>query len=285
MHLASDSTRLKVSWYALPCSPSAPPPPSEDGDVCRAPAVRPYEPFLKIRSRVCLSSDFTEWAGPSCTMCKSEDEAPPRAAHRPPSSRFLTSSTALLPLGSSMLQLCRTRFVSLPTSSTRPSSFTAGSKLPSTDPPVPLSRLASNRLRVSRYAHTLRRIHPSFSTFTSPKLRRAAFTALVALSRLRTAGAGLLHLATQRAPPQGFHPRVGPNRIRLRIATGYRRFSSSMGFWFPFEAFVRLPLEPTHPCESRSRMLFAPACVCPAVDIPFRERMGASLGFSTSKNG
>jgi hypothetical protein len=58
-----------------------------------------------------------------------------------------------------------------------------------------------------------------------------------------------------------------------------------MGFWFPFEAFVRLPLETTHPCGIRSHLLFAAAGVCPAAGFPFRERMGASLGFSTSKNG
>lgn len=69
-------------------------------------------------------------------MCKGWDEAPPRAAHRPPSSRFLTSSTALLPLGSSMLQLCRTRFVAFPTSSTRPSNLAAGSEFLPNDPPV-----------------------------------------------------------------------------------------------------------------------------------------------------
>jgi len=202
-------------------------------------------------------------------MCKGWDEAPPRAAHRPPSSRFLTSSTALLPLGSSMLQLCRTRFVAFPTSSTRPSNLAAGSEFLPNDPPVrSLVWLPFDCV----FPDTLTPLEECILPSAPSHHHRSGEPCSLRWLPSRSCAQRVLDCCIWRRSALFLKALIrGSDRtVEARIATGFRRFSSSMGFWFPFEAFVRLPMETTHPCDSRSRMLFAPAGVCSAVGLPVR---------------
>lgn len=77
--------------------------------------------------------------------------------------------------------------------------------------------------------------------------------------------------------------RTEPRRC---IAAGMPKFSSSMGFWFPLETFFQLPLNPTHPCRTRSRFaLRRTLYVYPVLTYLPCEQVRSLLGFSTSKNG
>lgn len=197
---------------------------------------------------MCLSSDVTKGAGRFDTKCLSEDEAPPRAAHPPPSSKFLTSSTAFLPLGSSILQLYRTRFASFPAVFTRLPVVTDWPELLLPASTRVLTRPTFKKDHISRCA-----THPSKNPSSAQRARITSgseepmFTAFAALLMLRSAGCcSCIGFHQMRAHLQGFPPRGGPNP-RTSIAECDLEFSSSMGFWFPSKTFFRLPLNLSQP--------------------------------------
>lgn len=115
-----------------------------------------------------------------------------------------------------------------------------------------LTRPTSQRDRISRCA-----THPSKNPSSAQRARVTSgseepmFTSFAALLMLRVqrvadAASGFHRM---RAHLQGFPPRGGPNP-RLHIAVRDPKFSSSMGFWFPSETFVRLPLKPSQPVSA-----------------------------------
>ena len=177
MNLMSDATRSNVLGTLLSSSLSSRWIQTSWAAIKRTLMSARYEPFLKIRSRgVGPPSDDTGLARPRNTMCLDESEAPPRAAHWSPSSRFLTSSTAFLPLGSSILQLYRTRFTTFPAGFTLLPTVTGGTELLSEAPHGSHRALPPRPHFPLRCSHPSKNVIPSQPRVHSPTCRSTPFT-------------------------------------------------------------------------------------------------------------
>lgn len=109
--------RDESSWcsFTRPENPPVLPRPTEVDGCSRSLSCRLHGPLSKIHPLDVPRFRLHRLGQTAKARCASAERMPPpRAAYGSPSSRALTSATAVLPVGSRILQRCRTRFVSFP---------------------------------------------------------------------------------------------------------------------------------------------------------------------------
>jgi hypothetical protein len=215
---------------SLPSFSTVPRGPDETLDSCAVRASREDSFSLE-----CLASDITVLTRPRRTLYLGEEEPPPRDALRPPPPGSLTPSTVFLQRGLRILQRSRTRFTTF--LGRLGSSFHRRRwtrvRLESLPPDRSPSTTADEAPFPSCFT-PLEECHPHPAPSPSPPNRSSMFTDVATLVTLRRQ-VPLASVGSRWAPSSGSCSACG-TEPRSGVAAGLPKPSSSMGFWFPFEA-------------------------------------------------